>query len=205
MTAMPCLRFWPLVLLVCVGCTPSVPTAGFARVQPLPTAVGAWTNADARCLVEMPTRRISCRAIIKRQADGAVRLALITDEGPLLCDVTADQTGATVHQTIPDLTKAAPWLGRAAWLAWGQPSTPGEPIWDDDRLRLNQPDVTRWYGGDPLLLRRVDMGMSTVVIGDYRLLDGQLRPHRADLMAPLMSISLRLAVPEKTAPESTTP
>jgi len=190
-------RLWLIsgCLLIC-GCTGAISPSCLARSQ-VPAGgspAEIWTDTQARFELEAPGRRISCRAIIRRLDDGSIRLALITDEGPLLADLTVNQHGVQENSCIDSLHKVLSVLGRLAYQAWGTPAE--QRAWENDRIRATTKEgYERWYGGDPLLLRQVDGQGSTVVIGDYRVWHGSLLAYCAETSGLGYSFRYRLSDP----------
>lgn len=183
------------LLATLAGCGATVPPAGMARDQP-PQAGSppvAWLSTQGRCLVSTPFSRLSCRLLMKHDADGALRLTMLADEGPLLLD--AGQVGevVTVHSGHPDLLPRAGLLVGLAVAAWGDlPST--TPEWGSDHWLVRGTGRTVHLGGDPLLPRVVDANGMTFAIGDYRWTAAGLLAHRASLTAPGVEVTLTLGM-----------
>jgi hypothetical protein len=178
-------------LCCCVaGCGLRVPPIppGAADQRAQGASAGTWT-AEGRCRVESGGDRVSCTLVV-RATPGAVRLVLMADEGPVLLDV--DGVGR-VHGGRPDarLTRVATLLGQIAGHTWlprdDQPRREGEV------RRSDGPDGTRWYGGDPVLLRAVSGLGPTVFIENWRQRDQMLLPHhvRAEAMGVSIELILR--------------
>lgn len=195
---------WAIVLgCSLTGCGSGVAPAGFARDQPLRggSVDVAWQDRAARCTVVTPLTRISCRAVIRRLPGGSVRVALIADEGILLADLTCDGTTTTVTKAIPDLASTAARLGWFVHQAWGQAHTVVNPQWGDGHWRTAAassvaPDAQRLYGGDPLLLRRVEAQSADINVGDYRPWGSGLLAHRSEMSALGFSVTMMLGDPQ---------
>ena len=201
---------WAIVLgCGLTGCGSGVAPAGFARDQPLRggSVDATWQDRAARCTVVTALTRISCRAVIRRLPGGSVRVALLADEGILLADLTCDGTTTTVTKAIPDLVSTAARLGWFIHQAWGekllvdQPQTAGQPEWHNGHWRISAPssvapDAQRLYGGDPLLLRRIEAQSADINVGDYRPWGGRLLAHRSDMSALGFSVTLVLGDPQ---------
>lgn len=201
---------WAIVLgCSLTGCGSGVAPAGFARDQPLRggSVDVAWQDRAARCTVVTAFTRISCRAMIRRLPGGSVRVALIADEGVLLADLTSDGTTTTVTKAIPDLASTAARLGWFVHQAWGEQHTAGQlqavgqPQWHDGHWRTaapstTAPDAQRLYGGDPLLLRRIEAQSADLNVGDYRPWGNGLLAYRSDMSALGFSVTLMLGDPQ---------
>lgn len=185
------------------GCDPLVAPAGFARDQSLRggSADAIWHDRLARCTVVTTFTRMSCRAVIRRLPGGSVRMALLADEGILLADLTSDGTTTTITNAVPDLVSIAPRLGWFVCQVWGEPPMTGKPAWRDGHWRtsvpsLLAPEAQRVYGGDPLLLRRVEAQSLSILVGDYRPWGTGLLAHRSELSALGFSVSMTLGDPQ---------
>jgi hypothetical protein len=180
-----------VILLGAGGCSARIPPAGEARLQaPAGGSPDRPWVAMGRATVEAPGLRLSCRAVVRRLPDGAVRLALLADEGLLLLDLTQDAAGTTIHAGQPALRSRAELIGRAA-LAWvSLPLQPGH--WADDRWVVPTRAGACWYGGDPLRLRRITGPGPEVDVGDYRLREGGLLAQVSHLHSPGFDLTLRL-------------
>lgn len=200
---------WAIVLgCVLTGCGAGVAPAGFARDQPLRggSVDATWQDRAARCIVVTAFTRISCRAVIRRLPGGTVRVALVADEGILLADLSCDGTTTTVTKVIPDLASTAARLGWLVHQTWGlqQPvdlKTAGQPQWHDGHWRTAAPSPTapeaqRLYGGDPLLLRRIEAHSVDINIGDYRPWGSGLLAHRSDMSALGFTVTMMLGEPQ---------
>lgn len=182
------------------GCAERVAPAGLAHDQP-PTAgspASAWRDTAGRCVVSGATR-LSCRAVVRRDADGSVRLALLADEGLLLCDVAVTNGTATVHHAVPDLASHAAGLGQLAWQVWGGVAADHSGRWDGDAWLVDAGPYRRWFGGDPLLLRRIAGDGTDVVVGDYRPWQGHLLAYQAAQSGTLVTLTLHLGDPHVLA------
>ena len=149
-----------------------------------------WCDTQARFELEAPGRRMSCRAVVRRISDQQVRLALLADEGPLLADLTASAEGVVEHASIDELRSVLPALGRLVFQAWGQPGE--QRAMEDDRVLAVAGKVQRWYGGDPLMLRRVAGGGADIAIGDYRLVGSGLVAHQAEASGLAFAFRIKL-------------
>ena len=197
---------WMLVTLAVfslAGCGQSIPPAGWAKAQPLTDgspAATAWHDAAGRCTVVTPLTRISCRAVVRRSATGEVRLALLADEGVLLCDLSCDGKTVSTHHVIPDLASLVPRLGWYVHQVWGN-RPQDEPVkWVADHwlMATHAPlyaETQRHYGGDPLLLRQVEATAMTINIGDYRSWGGGWLAYHSELSALGVAVTLQLAEP----------
>ncbi len=194
-----------VAVLALAGCGERVPPAGWARAQVLRdgSPAVAWHEVAGRCTVVTPLTRISCRAVVRRAATGEVRLALIADEGVLLCDLSCDGAVVTTHRSIPDLAPLAERFGWYVQQVWGSPSIvqrSGQPTWRDDAWRVAapsplQPQAQRWYGGDPLLLRQIEAPSMIIIVGDYRLWQGGWLAFRSTWSSVAVTVSIELSAP----------
>jgi len=154
----------------------------------------AW-RGEGRLEIARPGLRQSV-AVWLRVTPGAqggeVRAALVGDGGVQLADLALADGSVVVHQVVGDLRERAALLATVIGQAYG--AFPGEArTWQDDRLRGGSAGVTRWYGGDPLLLRRVEGIDWPLVLADYRLVGGRLIAHEVRAEGPFGSeIRLRL-------------
>ena len=163
---LPLLLFALLLLGGCAATVPVVPPG--ARGQQ-PRGGGpdcAWIARAGRIDVVTGSQRISAKAQVKRLADGRVRLGIISDEGELLADLIA-QVGALERiQVEPRLESVAPALGHALAQTWAAPSDQAQ--WVDGWIVGRLGSTERFYGGDPLVLRRVSGAGTELTIEDYR-------------------------------------
>ena len=195
---------WAIVLgCGLTGCGSGVAPAGFARDQPLRggSVDATWQDRAARCTVVTAFTRISCRAVIRRLPGGSVRVALIADEGILLADLTCDGTTTMVTKVIPDLASTAARLGWFVHQAWGEQHCVIKPEWRDEHWRTSAPspvalDAQRLYGGDPLLLRRIEAQSADINVGDYRPWGSGLLAHRSHMSALGFSVTMILGDPQ---------
>ena len=111
---------------------------------------------------------MSCTALVRGLGDGRARLALMSDEGLQLADLTSTADGYETNQALDDLRKALPALGRMLRQAYATPVEQGRRQWCDGRLAGLSGKDTRWFGGDPVLLRAVQGDGLDIVIEDYR-------------------------------------
>lgn len=192
-------RFALLALagLVITGCSPRVPEVpASARNQtPRAAALTPWVG-KGRLEVVAPGKRLSGTAILRSLGDGAVRAAFLSDEGLLLADLTAKDGSWTVARSVADMERALPHLGRLVAQAYARIDD-ATRTWDDDRLRADVGDATRWYGGDPLLLRAVEGGGLDLLVEDWRMIGTDLIPHEARAEGPF-GITIRLRLSELT-------
>ncbi len=190
-----------LAVINLAGCAQRVPAAGWARAQPLRDAspAVAWHDAAGRCTVATPLTRISCRAVLRRSAGGEVRLALLADEGVLLCDLSCDEKSVSTHCVIPDLLPLLPRLGWFVQQVWGKRPADEPALWVADHwLVATHAQVyqsKRLYGGDPLLLRQVTTTGMTINVGDYRNWDGAWLAYHSELSALGVAVTLQLNEP----------
>lgn len=187
-----------LVLLAALAGCATVAPAGLARSQrPADGSPAcAWQDGQARVVVEAPHRRLSCRAAVRRNAVGTLRLALLADEGPLLIDVEMVDGRARVLHAATGLDEVAPRIGAAAWQVWGGTLSQAG-AWYGEVLQVEDGRRIRRYGGDPLLLRRSDGPDGAVEVGDYRPWCGALLAHVVRLSGTGYSIEIRLGQPVK--------
>jgi hypothetical protein len=183
-----------LVLLVLAGCDPRVePVPASARGQtPRSAPTLAWVGRG-RLEVVTPGRRFSGMAIVRGLGDGSARAAFLSDEGLLLADLTASAAGCTVHRAIDDLKDALPLLGRMVAQAYAAPRADEARAWRGDCLAAAAGKDTRWYGGDPVLLRCVSGDGLELRLEDYRPLGRELLAHEVRAEGPL-GITIRLTL-----------
>ncbi len=175
---MPCMRVAVVVVIAlaltsCGGRGPEIPP--FARAQIPHAAPDTRWFGEGRLELVAPGKRLSCTALVRGLGHGQARLALVSDEGVLLADLTAGPAGCTVNQKLAAMDRAIPLLERMLRQAWtahdGDKPTPSH-----DRLAMTDGLDTRWYGGDPVLLRAVEGDGLDLDIGDWRLFGDTLLP-----------------------------
>lgn len=179
--------------------------AGCQRVAPIPanmrevTPIGgspavAWVAIDGRFQASFFGNHLSSRAVVRHQSDGELRLALVSDEGVRLLDLSTTSTtpGFTLHAHAVGMERIAPTLAYVIRHAWG-PDTQAR-TWDGDIQRGTTADGTRWYGGEPPALRLVTGGDVTITVDDYQLLGDGLVAHRAQAESATRTLTLTLGV-----------
>ncbi len=169
--------------LAAVSCgvrVPQVPPAARGQV-PHAAPTGPWF-AQGRMELVLPGKRVSCTALVRGLGDGRARLALMSDEGLQLADLTSTADGYEVNQALDDLKKALPALGRMLRQAYALPAEQGHRQWCNGRLAGLSGKDTRWFGGDPVLLRSVQGDGLDIAIEDYRPLSAST-PGSGELLA----------------------
>jgi hypothetical protein len=162
-----------------VGCAdrgPEIPDT--ARDQVPQGAPDRRWFGEGRLELKAPGKRLSCTALVRGLGHGRARMALVTDEGVQLADLTAGPDGCTVNQKLEVMDRALPileFLLRQAWTAHGD----DHPQANDHRLQVIDAEDTRWYGGDPVLLRAVEGPGMDLVISDWRPFGEKLLPYAA--------------------------
>jgi hypothetical protein len=191
-------------LLGLTHCARSLPPVGLAKAQsPLAGSPNsAWREVAGRCTLVTATLRISCRAVVRRDATGGVRLALLADEGVLLSDVAVKEGRVQVHREAEDLAGRSEILGHMAWQAWGKSLTDHPGIWQDGAWMIDDGVIQRWFAGDPLALRRVEGSGFIYEIGDYRPWGASLLAHQAHLSGIGFTVQLQLDDPVAEVPIS---
>ncbi len=182
------------------GCVPSVPDVppGARAQRPCGGGPnGEWLARDGRIELQAGGSRISARAVVRRQADGQVRLGLVSDEGVVLADLLTTPDGAKVERVLPELQQAVPTLVHAVRQAWA--TTKDDPRWVDGWLVGSAAGAERYYGGDPLALRRVSGGGPDLAIEDYRWEPIGLLAH--EVRADGLGFSLRITIGGIGAPQ----
>ena len=185
--------------LILAGCSGNVGRAGLAEGQ-IPSCGSPamqWRDVSARLTMDTPTRRISCRAILHRNAECSIRLVLLADEGPLLLDIERNGSGIHLHQSVEGLHDSAASIGEIVWQVWGnEQSCPGS--WEDGVWVVDGDTTRRVFGGDPLLLRRIERQQPSVDVGDYRIWEGSLLAYQARASGPGFSVTVILDRPIPT-------
>jgi hypothetical protein len=185
-----------IALLLAAGCGPSIPDIPQAARSQTPRAAphAAWFG-QGRLELVVPGKRISCTALVRGFGDGRARLALMEDvSGMQLADLTSTADGYEVTQAMDEVKKALPQLGRLVRHAWGLPAEPPERMeWHDATLAAHSGGDTRWYGGDPVLLRAIEGDGLDISIEDYHPLGAtsELIAHEARAKGPL-GITIRI-------------
>jgi hypothetical protein len=184
-------------LVVVSGCglrVPEIPQAARAQT-PRSAPTGAWVG-EGRMELAVPGKRISCSAYVRGLEDGTARLVLVSDEGLQLLDIRSTAESYEVTQALEDVKKALPHLGRMLRLAFAHP--PERTRWDDDRIAAESGGSTRWYGGDPVLLRAVEGDGMDIAIEDYQPFGDQLLAHEARATAPF-GVTMRVHLTQARA------
>ncbi len=191
----------PVLLVLLAGCADSS-RASFLTREQIPgggSPSSAWYSDDGRCLIESPLRRLSCRAIIRRDLGGQVRLALLADEGPLVLDLLVTDTDVVAIQAFPELKPHLSALGHLVRHVWGL--DPG-PTVDRSRGTEQRAGAVRLYAGDPLLLRSVTGGGPSLAVGDYRWTSTGNLAHYGTIFFPGGGVTLTLGHPQSLAAPS---
>ena len=189
-----------LIAVLCGGCTPRVDEVPeSARGQTPRSAPNAPWQAKGRLEVNVPITgmRISCTVILRGMGDGSTRAVFLSDEGITLADITAAAGTYPVTKSLPAFSEALPRLGRLVAQAYAAPTTEVRS-WDDGRLVALADGESRWYGGDPLLLRLVRGQGFDIYLEDYRQLGGELLPWEVRGEGPL-GITVRIRLQEARA------
>jgi hypothetical protein len=193
------LLFALVLLSSCAATIPVVPPG--ARGQQ-PRGGGpdcAWIARAGRLDVIAGSQRISAKAQVKRQADGQIRLGIISDDGELLADLIAQAGTIERVQLQPVLEPFATALGHALAQTWAAPRDKAQ--WVDGWIVGRTGDSERYYGGDPLVLRRVSGEGTELTIEDYRWETFGLLAHEVRGQGPFGSFRLSLgAVGQPAAP-----
>ncbi|HYE06841.1 MAG TPA: hypothetical protein VEL07_15095 [Planctomycetota bacterium] len=197
-----------LALAAGSGCArvPAAPEAARTQAPQAGPAV-AW-NGRGRFSVAAPGRALDAEFIVRADPGGdgrapEVRLVLLADAGVLLADVSLTAAGATVHRAVDDLKDRGQDLARLLdpWL----PAASGaERRWRDGRLIERAGRRRRWFGGDPLLLRRVDQDGWPLTVSDYRPAGGALIAREIAADGP-WTVAMRLRLVNVRITEATTP
>lgn len=189
---------WLLLVLLLLGwltgCgrqVPPIPESA-RHQQPQAGLSCAW-RGDGRLEIAVPTGLVSVRCLL-RGGPSTVRMILLEDTGVVLADLEADPSRYVIHQVVDRLAERSALLAELPRQAFLPPPAPERSTWDDGRLIHHHQGTDRWYGGDPVLLRRSENdGRWPVVISDWRLRQGRLVPHAVHLEGPLgITIALRL-------------
>jgi hypothetical protein len=185
------------VLAGCASRIPSIPET--ARDQPPRAAPSVPWFGQGRMELSVPGKRLSCTAFVRGLGNRQARLVLMSDEGLQLADLRSTADGYDVIAALPDLNKALPHLGRLLRQAFALP--PEERSWSDDRIAARNGGSTRWYGGDPVLLREVEGDGLDLVIEDYRQIGPELVPFEARASGPFgITLRIRLSMARLLAP-----
>lgn len=171
---------------------PRVPAIPAAARQQVPAEAGpesAWSGRG-RIEVDAGSRRISGDLLVKYQGH-SVAMVVLADGGITMLSGTVSAEQRTVHACLDDLVPhAEALLGiAAAWLPYRGP----EAEWKANARYRDTASGRRWYGGDPVLLRRIDGPSWPTQVADYRLVEGRWFAHALTAEAPLgASIRLQL-------------
>lgn len=213
---------WIVILFALIGCSPRVEPIPLAARHQIPGAAapnGPW-KAHGRLAVSWPGHHLEMDCYLRREgttlhyaliADGGISLAqgqiprafgeiTVIDPGPNGLSV-AHAIPPTVH---PDLAKHIDALERLFANAY-QNGPPSDSVWDGNLRRQDRRQVsstrgnigaiisTRWYGGDPVLLRSVEGDGWPLEISDYRITPAGLMAHQTRAIGPL-GAELRLRI-----------
>lgn len=163
-----------LCLVGSSGCTRVPATPRSARDQPPSAApAGPW-RAHGRIAVIAGGNRLSARLHLLRDESG-LRIAAVSDSGVVLLEATL--TPATVTVLRDRLQRPALVTALTTLLdhALVRPAD-AEGSWTAGRWLAGNEAFQRWYGGDPVLLRQVDLGGTRLHLGDWRINDSQPVP-----------------------------
>ena len=182
-----------LVLLLIVGCSPRVPVAPAAlRGQdPHATAPGDW-RGRGRIEIHGFNQRFSAGCLVRGTLSTA-RAVFLSDEGLVLADLELGPAGLTVHRLVPALRPRVETL--AGLIAPYVRLDETQRGWRRGVLRAATAQDVRRYGGDPLLLRRIDGRGWPLTVGDYVPVAGGLVPRLVTAHGPL-GVGLRLRLVE---------
>jgi hypothetical protein len=138
-----------------------------------------------RVLVIGGGKRISASTFLKLERNAA-HLVVMEDSGPKLAEVNLEdpRQAASVVFIADDLKPAIPALDLLvrAWRPWPAPAGADA----QGRRQATDPAGRAYtWGGDPVLPRRLDDGLWSVWLEDYRIIDGRLRPVAIRLLGPL--------------------
>jgi hypothetical protein len=192
----------PLLLMMCAvlcavlsACAPRVPSIPASARQQIPweTPQVPW-QAKGRLEIVAPGKRISGSALIRGMGNGDMRAAFLSDEGLLLCDLSTHDGQYTVNRAIPDMERALPHLGRLIALSYGSVNN-SLIVWDNDVLRHERAPLTRWFGGDPILLRVITGDGLDIWVENYQPFAGTYLPHTIRAEGPF-GITLQLTLQE---------
>lgn len=182
-----------VLLLLLAGCSPRVPVApATARGQdPHATAPGDW-RGRGRIEVAALGRRFSAGCLVRGKA-GAARVVVLSDEGLVLADLEIGPAGLTVHR----VTQAfQPRVARLAGLIAPYARLPeAQRTWRRGVLRATTAGDVRCYGGDPLLLRRIEGRGWPLTVSDYAAVAGGWVPRLVAADGPF-GAELRLRLTE---------
>jgi hypothetical protein len=168
--------FMALVLCGCGVRVPPVPASARQQV-PRGAPEQAW-RGQGRLEIVYPGTRLSLDCHLRAPGDGSVRYALLSDAGILLADVTVGSEDRTVHQVVPDLGARLDLISRLIGQTYAR--FPNEPArWKSNRLIVAHGASRRWYGGDPILLRRVEGDGWPIAIDDYRAFGNEFLAYEA--------------------------
>ena len=181
-----------VALLLVVACSPRVPVAPrSARGQdPHAAAAGEW-RGRGRLEIHAFGQRFSAGCLLRAQGGGA-RAVFLGDEGLMLADLEVSPAGVTVHRAVDALR---PRVDALAALIAPYARLEEQRAWRRGVLHARTAQDARRYGGDPLLLRRIDGRGWPLSVGDYAPGAGGLIPRLVAAHGPL-GIGLRLRLTE---------
>lgn len=187
-----------VMALLMLGCGPRVPPIpDTARDQhPRDGAPSEPWRGHGRLEVTAPGRRLSGDLHVRVRGD-QVLVAILADGGVRLLEGTVTVDGADVGSVVDDLRPHAPGILAlaGAWLPLS-----GTAAWHGNHRIRRHADQRRHYGGDPVLLRRIDGTPWPVRIEDYRPFAGDgLLAHALTGEGPFgVRIRLRLLGAERS-------
>lgn len=164
------------LLLVCAACGARVPPipAGARGQEPAHAAPAAPWSGRGRIEVSAGSRHFSGDLLIRARGD-SLAVVLLADGGVEVLSGRVHATGqdlVTCREDLSDHGEAI--LAIAA--AWLHPT--GEATWEGETRRRRTEGRSYRYGGDPVLLRRVEGTPWPVQVEDYRAAAGTWVAHR---------------------------
>ncbi len=178
------------LVVACADTVPVVPLGARAQRPSGGSPAQAWQAAEGRAQLTVAGARTEVHALVRRQADGQVRLGLLGDDGSVWADLLVGPQGCARQRIRPDLEAIVPLLAHAVRQAWVVDQD--QPRWVDGWVVGRWGDAERYYGGDPLVLRKVAGGGPDLVVEDYRVDPAGLLAH--EVRAIGFGASLRLTI-----------
>ncbi|TVR39461.1 MAG: hypothetical protein EA402_14590 [Planctomycetota bacterium] len=156
---------------------------------PQPPGDFAW-RAQGRLRLDLREGSIAGTAHLLGMANNSLRVVLLADGGVVIDDILLTSRDRRLPDHQGPLKRIAPAL-RHALLQMREDSAE----WRGGILtaQAREDASTRFYGGDPLALRRIEGPWGWVTVGDYRLRENLLVPHHLQGIAGPLRWNLQVS------------
>jgi hypothetical protein len=176
-------------LIACGSRVAPIPQAARMQVPAEGGPTWAW-RASGRLELDAHGRRLSADVHLRCRPDQAILIAIIADGGITLLSGSVTDDDITIANCVEDLR---PHAQAILALADAYRSSAVESNWVGEHREARIGKVRRAYGGDPVLLRRIDGHDWPIRIEDYRRVDDAWIAHALIGEAPWgVAVSIRL-------------